>query len=167
MNIRPAIQADFPSVLALNLESERFMSPLTPARLALLAEQAHLHWVVEDNGSVAAFLLAFREGSAYDSVNYQWFAQRYPHFLYVDRIAVSVQAQGRGLGALLYEAVFAHALSTDTPNVACEYDIDPPNPVSASFHARFGFAEVGQQFLVSGNKSVSMQPASARASTKV
>jgi uncharacterized protein len=166
MQIRPAIQADFQSVLALNLESERFMSPLSFSRLELLAEQAHVHWVVEDNSSILAFLLAFREGSAYDSINYKWFSTRYQRFLYVDRIAVSLDAQGRGLGTLLYKSVFAQARSTAVQYVACEYDVDPPNPVSANFHARFGFAEVGQQFVASANKAVSMQLASVKVSNE-
>ena len=31
------------------------------------------------------------------------------------------------------------------PVVTCEFDIEPPNPVSAGLHATFGFREVGQQ----------------------
>jgi uncharacterized protein len=40
--------------------------------------------------------------SAYDSVNYRWFTERYDDFMYLDRVAFDAEAQGRGLGTLLY-----------------------------------------------------------------
>jgi len=160
MQIRYALPADRPAVLALNEESEHFLSPLTLARLVVLTAQAEAHWVVEEEGSIVAFLLAFREASAYDSVNYKWFAARYPCFLYIDRVVVTNVAKGLGLGKLLYRTVFAHANGTSVPLVTCEFDIEPPNPVSASFHAKFGFQEVGQQLAGGGKKLVSLQAAS-------
>lgn len=159
MHTRTALPGDLPAVLALNKESEHFLSPLSRERLRLLTEQAERHWVVEDKGSIMAFLLAFREQAAYDSVNYRWFAQRYPKFLYIDRVVVANAAKGKGLGTTLYRSVFAHAQATSVALVTCEFDIDPPNPVSASFHAKFGFHEVGQQLSTGGKKTVSLQVA--------
>jgi predicted GNAT superfamily acetyltransferase len=115
--------------------------------------------VVEEVGEVVAFLLAFRERASYDSINYQWFARRYRTFLYVDRVVTLQSRQRSGAGRLLYEHVFAHAKSTQVPVVTCEYDVDPPNPGSAHFHARFGFYEVGRQVVSGGKKSVSLQAA--------
>jgi hypothetical protein len=46
--------------------------------------------------------------------------------------------------------------------VAAEFDVDPPNPASARFHAKFGFHEVGRQVVPYGMKEVSMQAADAR-----
>jgi predicted GNAT superfamily acetyltransferase len=157
MHTRSAHPADLPSVLALNAESEHFLSPLTLERLRVLAGEADAHWVVEDEGSIVAFLLAFREAAAYDSVNYKWFQARYPRFLYIDRVVVSNAAKGRGLGTVLYRTAFAHAEAASVPLVACEFDVDPPNPVSARFHAKFGFREVGQQRVGGGKKVVSLQ----------
>ena len=164
MRIRTANPADFQSVLALNQESERFLSPLSRARLNVLHHQACLHQVIEIDGKVAAFVLALREGEDYDSVNYRWFLGRYERFMYVDRVVVSGAQQGSGLGRLLYEAVFAHATASGVPVVACEYDIDPPNPVSARFHRAFGFLEVGRQSVGSGEKVVTLPVADAQAS---
>ena len=144
MRIRTANPADFESVLALNQESERFLSPLSRARIDVLHHQACLHQVIEIDGKVAAFVLALREGEDYDSVNYRWFLGRYERFMYVDRVVVSGARQGRGLGCVLYELVFAHTRSTGVPVVTCEYDIDLPNPPSERFHRAFGFLEVGQ-----------------------
>jgi len=162
MNLRPATPSDFPAVLALNAESVRFLSPLSEPRLRLLHEQATLHEVLEEQGEVVAFLLALREGADYDSLNYRWFASRYPHFLYIDRVVVSQRLQARGAGTALYERAFAYATDTGVPLLTCEFDLDPPNPVSARFHARFGFQEVGRQAVSGGAKQVSLQAALLR-----
>lgn len=155
--LRPAVAGDFAAILALNAESVHFLSPLDAARLQHLHAQAAYHRVVEVDGAVAAFLLALREDADYDSPNYRWFVQRYPEFLYVDRIVVSAAQHGRGLGALLYEDLFAFARTHGVRRVTCEFDLDPPNPASARFHARFGFHEVGTQWLGGGKKQVSLQ----------
>jgi predicted GNAT superfamily acetyltransferase len=159
MHIRPALRKDFPAVLALNAESVHFLSPLGNARLEHLDKHSTLHCVIEREGVVGAFLLVFREGADYDSSNYQWFAQRYERFLYVDRVVVSSLLRGQGAGVLLYDQVFRYACEIGVPLVACEFDIDPPNPVSEQFHARYGFHEVGRQLVADGKKQVSLQVA--------
>ena len=159
MQIRPATRSDFPAVLSLNAESVHYLSPMNDARLTALCDEAEAHWVVQHEGRVCAFLIALREGATYDSVNYGWFCLRYPKFLYVDRVVVSHAMQGRGFGAALYQAVFAHAKLTAVPVVTCEFDVDPPNPVSANFHAKFGFSEVGRQLVARDTKTVSLQAA--------
>ncbi len=159
MTPRTTSTIDFEAVLALNHESVHFLSPLTHERLGSLHRQAELHQIVEVDGVIIAFVLALREAATYDSVNYQWFAQRYDRFLYVDRVVVSVAHQGSGAGRVLYESVFAHAKATGVSVVTCEYDVNPPNPVSERFHSRFGFVEVGRQFVAGGKKSVSLQAA--------
>ncbi len=148
--------ADYPRILELNEEFVRFLSPLACARLRDLDSKAELSLVAEQDGAVAAFLLALREQADYDSVNYRWFAQRYPSFLYIDRIVVRAGLQGRGAGSALYRQLFAHAQAAGVQWVACEIDCDPPNPGSDAFHARFGFNEVGRQ-AVPGGKQVSLQ----------
>ena len=153
--IRDAVPRDFPDVVKLNLESERFVSPMNLARLEQLNAWAAYHRVMETDGGVAAFLLGFREGAAYDSPNYRWFAQRYERFFYIDRVIVSEAQRGRGFAAALYEDAFAFAREHGVDTVTCEFDVDPPNPVSRKFHARFGFREVGMNSY--NNKHVAMQ----------
>jgi predicted GNAT superfamily acetyltransferase len=157
--IRVATPQDFPTILALNEESVHFTSPMDAARLQRLHAQATYHRVFERDGIVVAFLLALREGSDYDSPNYRWFADRYRHFLYIDRVVVSLRHQGQGLGAKLYQDLFASARAAGVERVTCEFDIEPPNAASAKFHARFGFEEVGSQWLAGGKKRVSLQAA--------
>lgn len=155
--IRDAATDDFPAILALNAESVHFLSPLEETRLRRLHAQAFYHHVVELDGAVAAFLLVLREGADYDSPNYRWFAQRYPQFLYIDRIVVAADRQRHGLAAMLYDDLIAFAKTTGMETLTCEFDLDPPNPASAKFHARYGFREVGTQWLGGGKKQVSLQ----------
>ena len=159
MHLRPATHTDFPAILELNAASVAALSPLDAERLAWLHGMAAVHAVIEADGEVGAFVLALREGTSYDSPNYRWFAERYPRFLYVDRIVVDAALRGRQAGARLYAQVFAHAEAAGVPWVTCEFDLDPPNPASASFHARFGFQELGQHRVAGGSKQVSLQAA--------
>jgi uncharacterized protein len=157
MVIRDAEEPDFSVVLALNEGSVQVLAPMTRERLEKLHRTASLHWVLEQEGEVVGFVLAFREGIDHDSVNYLWFAERYPSFLYVDRVVVAPDARGRGAGSLLYARLFAHACAIGAEWVTAEFDVDPPNPASAGFHAKFGFHEVGRQVVPYGMKQVSMQ----------
>lgn len=157
LQIRPASPSDFATILDLNAQSVHFLSPLDLPRLTRLHDQACLHLVADHDGRVAAFLLAFRETAAYDSVNFRWFTDRYLHFLYIDRIVIGADFRGRGVGVDLYRQVFDFARREDIALVACEIDRDPPNLVSEQFHRRFGFAEVGRQRVPYAEKMVSMQ----------
>jgi predicted GNAT superfamily acetyltransferase len=157
MKIRTTQQDDSSQILRLNEESVQFLSPMTAERLALLHTQAAYLRVLEVAGQVAAFVLAFREGSAYDSPNYGWFASRFPKFLYIDRVVVSLDIQGRGAGKLLYEDLFAFARTSGIGLVTCEIDLVPPNPNSQRFHERYGFTQVGTQTYGHAQKLVSLQ----------
>ena len=158
--IRDAIFQDFPAILALNLEMEQYLSPMDSALLSNLHGIAVYHRVLETApGVIAGFLLALREGTEYGSPNYRWFAEHYREFLYIDRVVVASGEQGKGLGAALYDDLFAFAREQGIAAVTCEFDIDPPNEASRRFHARYGFREVGTQWVAGGKKQVSLQVA--------
>lgn len=153
--IRPATVDDFIAIVALNLAFERFLSPLDASRLARLDHACAYHKVIELDKRMAAFLLAFRERADYDSINYQWFDQRYERFLYIDRIVVAEGYRGMGLARTLYDDIFEYARQSLVTQVALEYDIDPPNEPSRRLHQSLGFVEVGRQDAV--GKQVSLQ----------
>lgn len=157
MTIRKLEMKDYHRVLELNNESVHFLSPLTNDKLESIISQSEMVNVIEVDGRVEAFVLTLKEGKEYDSVNYLWFSNHYDHFLYIDRVVVSLQMQGKGLGNILYESVFSHAKLIGVPYVAAEIDINPPNPESLKFHEKFGFAEVGKQTVAQGKKVVSLQ----------
>jgi len=153
--VRNARPTDFPSIAALNADAESFLSPMNEARVERLHAWAAHHRVIQDDAQVAAFLLAFREGAAYDSPNYRWFSERYASFIYIDRVVVASAERGKGLATSLYLDVFAFARKTGVALVTCEFDLEPPNEVSRRFHERLGFEEVGKHAY--NNKRVSMQ----------
>ena len=149
--IAPIPAASEPAVLALNNEHAAELSWLEPDQLSRLVGAA---FYARRIGDLEAFLLAFDENAAHDSPNFLWFRERFPHFVYVDRIAVAASARGRGHARLLYEGLFAHAASAGHTMIGCEVNLDPPNPASDSFHAALGFSEVGHATIHGGAKSV-------------
>jgi hypothetical protein len=153
--VRPARESDLESELQLNREFVRLLSPLDLAGLRQLDRLAAYHRVAEVEGECAGFVIALREGCDYASPNYRWFAERHARFLYVDRVVVARELQGRGLAGLLYRGVLDFASRSGARRVTCELDREPLNERSARFHARLGFREVGT--LSHPGKIVSLQ----------
>ena len=156
LTLRDAGERDFDAIVALNAAEVARTSPMDRARLAGLHTLAWHHRVACVDGTVRAFVLAMDHGAAYDNDNLRWFRARLPAFAYVDRIVVDAALAGRGVGARLYRALCEAARARGIAHLACEYDLDPPNPASRAFHARFGFVEAGQRRTDAG-KLVSMQ----------
>ena len=157
--IRDITSSDFDAVIALNDAEVQQTSPMDAARLRLLLGMAAYRKVATVDGEVAAFLIALRDGAPYENDNYDWFASRFPRFLYVDRIVVGARFAGRRIGSRLYEDLFAFARTSGVQTITCEYNIDPPNPASRAFHDRFGFCELSTQWVAGGTKQVSLQAA--------
>lgn len=155
--IRDVRSADYPHIVSLNREFVHFTSEMDEHRLGLLNDFSSYHRVVEVDGKVVAFLLVMGPGSSYDSVNYRWFDERYESFYYVDRIVIAGSEHRKGLGRVLYDDLFEQAKQNLVKVLTCEYYTTPANPVSAAFHQRYGFSEVGSQVIVAGEKIVSMQ----------
>jgi uncharacterized protein len=106
-----------------------------------------------------------RPGADYESENYAFFEARGVDHLYVDRIVVAASERGAGLGAVLYEAVFAAAAAEGRREVTCEVNLDPPNPGSLAFHERLGFRSVGTQATKGGTVTVSLLAAAVPGAT--
>ena len=157
--IRDITDSDFEAVIALNDAEVQQTSAMDATRLRSLVDMAAYRKVMVVDGQVAAFLIALRDGAPYENDNYAWFASRFPQFLYVDRIVVGTRFAGRRIGSRLYDGLFAFARDSGVRAVTCEYNIDPPNPASRAFHDRFGFRELGTQWVASGAKQVSLQAA--------
>ncbi|MGJ4803537.1 GNAT family N-acetyltransferase [Luteimonas sp. SDU82] len=157
IQLRDAGHADLQRILALNRREQQHTSALELSRLEQLHALAWHHRVAVADGEVVAFLLAMRDGAAYDGENFAWFAARWRNFAYIDRIVVDPGHGGRGIARRLYEELFALARQQGLDLVACEYNIKPPNPASRAFHQRLGFSEAGRQYVADGSKQVSMQ----------
>jgi predicted GNAT superfamily acetyltransferase len=157
--IRAATAADFPAILKLNDAEVQHTSAMNLARLGFLDGIACYHKVAIADGQVAAFLLAMGAGAPYQNDNYNWFATRCGSFIYVDRVVVTAGCAGRGIGSRLYADLFAHARAQGIKTITCEYNIQPPNPASQAFHDKYGFTELGTQWVANGTKQVSLQAA--------
>ena len=111
------------------------------------------------------FVICLPPRTAYGSLNYAWFNERFDSFIYVDRIAVLEAHRDKGVGTKLYDRVVAysqenvllliHRKITSLLQIEkAEVNLEPPNPGSMRFHHRFGFEEVGT--LHHKEKSVTM-----------
>ncbi|SFO88926.1 hypothetical protein SAMN03159463_03176 [Mesorhizobium sp. NFR06] len=143
--------ADEAAILALNNEHAAELSWLEPERLSFLLGEA---FYTRRIGMLEAFIMCFDQDARYDSPNFLWFRERYPRFVYVDRVVVAAEARGRGHARRLYEDLFEHARDSGYAVVTCEVNADPPNPASDAFHAALGFAEIGDAVIHGGKKSV-------------
>ena len=159
--LRNASAEDFGSIVELNEREVQQTSPMDLERLRELAQMSSYHKVAVADGRIAAFLLAMREDAPYRNDNYAWFAARFSQFIYVDRIVVHPDFAGLKIGSQLYEDLFSYARSQGIRAITCEYNIQPPNPASQRFHDKFGFRELGRQWVAHGTKLVSLQSAEA------
>jgi len=156
ISYRPATAADYDAILALNTAAVPSVNLIAADVLSGLHRQAVALLVGEDcavSNSVTGFVLALDETSDYDSVNYTYFQENYPQFVYVDRIVVSPQYQQLGIGRHFYERLFN--LAAGKP-VTCEVNLLPPNPNSLAFHKRLGFVQVAEQDTEGGSKRVAL-----------
>lgn len=142
MQLRPYRPADSDEVLELNQGAQEGVGWLDADRLEWLVGLASQVLVVEESGSVAGFAVVLRPGTAYDSVNYRWFAERYTDFGYLDRIVVASAHRRRGIAGRLYDA--AEQASRPDGRLLCEVYVEPPNEPSLAFHAGRGYTEVGR-----------------------
>lgn len=159
--LRATTCEDIARILELNTAEVQHTSPLDQSQLEQLLGMASYSRVATVAGRVVAFIIVLGEGMPYTSDNYRWFAAHYPRFLYIDRIVVDAETAGRGIGRTLYEDLFRFARAQAVEVVACEYNLEPPNPASAAFHRRLGFTERGRQRVAGGTKLVSLQVAEA------
>jgi uncharacterized protein len=155
MLIRPIGDDDAQAVLALNEESVWALSPLDDGRLITLRAQAAHALLVELDGQVAGFAVAYAPGSAYDSINYAWHAERFDSFLYLDRIAVASAFRRRGVATALYDEMELNA--KEQGRMVCEVYSDPPNVESLAFHAARGYREIGSLRQTDGKVTVMLE----------
>jgi uncharacterized protein len=155
VEIRALDDADVGAVLGLNEESVAALAPMSAPDLARFRSLTPHLVVCDVDGEVAAFAIAYPPGTAYDSVNYRWHAERFDDFLYLDRIAVAARFRRRGLATALYDAI--EEIAREHGRMVCEIYSDPPNDVSIAFHTSRGYQEVGRQRLANGHEVVMME----------
>ena len=147
---------DVPRLVELNDAASPAVPITSETEMAALLGSAGFTLAARDDGALVGFVIGMHSGTDYASENYRFFNARSSDFLYVDRIVIDGSRRGTGTGRALYEAVFEIARSHGLREVTCEVNLDPPNPESLAFHARLGFARVGEQETKNGSVTVAL-----------
>ncbi len=119
--IRSIAQDDDTALLKLNNAFSVETSFLDVGGWRSLVERARFAYVAPPD---KAFLLAFDRKPAEVSPNFDWLAERYSGFVYIDRVVVAASGHGQGLGKALYERLFVEARAAGFTSVACEVNLD-------------------------------------------
>ncbi len=106
------------------------------------------------HGAISGFLLVLPSGLEYKSLNYKWFSGKYKKFAYIDRIVIMDEFRNNGIGKGLY--LDLEKSISDYELIACEFNIEPPNPISKKFHESLNYENVGYQLTENATKKVSL-----------
>lgn len=153
--IRDVREHELEAILELNNSVGPGILSLSMEQLRFCFAQAAYFRVADVDGKIVGFLIAYDEDSDYASSNYQWFRQRYPAFLYIDRVVVARAQRRAGLGRVFYADVTSFA-EVRRPLLACEVFLEPRNDAVLLFHGTYGFHEVGQRVMEETGTRVSM-----------
>lgn len=155
IRVRRAKEEDITAVLELNQINVPMVSSIDRTWLLKYLSETKLFGIAEIGKIFAGYIIGMSPDADYKSENFLWFRQKYQDFLYVDRLAVGLEFQGRGVGKELYK--YAESLVDDRPGlITCEVNIRPANDRSYQFHQGLGFIEVGQQETKGGEIRVAM-----------
>lgn len=155
ITIRDVDERELDSVLALNNAAGINILPLDAAAIRHFYKTAAYFRLAEVDGLLVGFLIALDASADYASPNFLWFRERYPDFLYIDRIVIASPRRGLGVGRSFYADVTSFA-EVRVPLLACEVFLEPRNDVAVLFHGTYGFQEVGQQLMPGVDRRVSM-----------
>lgn len=155
ITIRDVREHELDSVVAVNNAAGPSILPMDLAKARFFWENAEYFRVAEQDGLVTGFLVAFSQDAPHDSPNFQWFRERYPEFLYIDRIVIARPRRGGGRGRAMYADVQSFA-EVRSPLMACEVFLQSGSDPALLFHGSFGFREVGQNVMPESGIRASM-----------
>lgn len=147
--------SDLEAVLTLNQTEVPHVGSVDLDKMKWFSANAAYFRTATVDKQLAAYLIGMRPGTAYESLNYRWFCDRYDDFAYVDRIAVAKFARRYGLASRLYDD-FARSVPGSVGIMTCEVNLKPPNETSMRFHEKLGFRQVGSLACDDGEKEVAM-----------
>ena len=153
MKIRKAQRGDLDRIMKLNEAAVPHVSSVGMEDMKYFLDVADPFLVVEEEGTLAGFMIVLQQGLDYPSLNYRFFCGNYSKFDYVDRIVIGEAFRGKKLGTALYQ----HLMEESRKKIiTCEVNLLPPNPNSMAFHKALGFNKVAEQKTEGGEKSVAM-----------
>ncbi|MGD8379019.1 MAG: GNAT family N-acetyltransferase [Gammaproteobacteria bacterium] len=141
ISLRDANSRDLDFLLELNNAVVPAVNELDGDAVGWFLTHAPYARLAELDATPAGFLFGLTHENDYASANFAWFRERFPEFVYVDRVAVAEPARRAGVARALYDDFMRHAGGRS--RVVCEVNIRPRNERSLRFHARLGFEQVG------------------------
>ena len=153
LSIQWLVETDIPLMLEINEQGLPGTGKVNQQEMQNLLELSELSLGVFADKKLLGFVICLLPKTEYGSLNYAWFNERYDEFIYVDRIAVAIDARNQGIGSMLYDKVFDYAITNNIP-VTAEVSLRPPNQGSDRFHLRHGYQIIGE--LDHGEKAVTM-----------
>ena len=144
--IRDVREHELDLVLALNNAAGPGILPMDAGKLRFFWENADYFRVAEKDGHLAGFLVAVGQDAPHDSPNFLWFRDKYPEFLYIDRIVIASTRRGAGAGRVFYGDVQSFA-EVRVPRLCAEVFLEGSNHPALLFHGSFGFREAGQHVM--------------------
>jgi uncharacterized protein len=149
LRLREYDPADLAAIHSINEAAYPAVGAATFDDLGHIARESLIALVADEPGTatIAGFCLVLAPGADYHSMNYVWFGQRYENFVYLDRVAIDPAFQRLGLGMEMYTEVerIAGVRFPEATYFTLEVNLRPRNEQSLAFHAKLGFAEVGQR----------------------
>ena len=109
-----------------------------------LIQLSALNFFVLNEEEIIGFIICFREGSKYPSLNYKFFSDCENKFLYIDRVVIKKEYRRMGAGTLLYNHLSKVAKLENLP-ICCEVNTKPINQISLNFHSKNKYIEVGER----------------------
>jgi uncharacterized protein len=155
ITIRDVQAHELDAVLALNNAAGPGILPMDAARIRFFWENADYFRVAEEDGLLAGFLIALSHRAPHSSSNFLWFRERFPEFIYVDRVVIASARRSSGVGRVFYGDVQSFS-EVRVPLVAAEVFLEPGSHPALLFHGTFGFREVGQHLMQETGRHASM-----------
>ena len=131
--------SDLDDVWQINQENVPAVGEESIEALVEILAMSSISLVAEYKNTVVGFCMVLGPHTSYGSPNYLYFCSKLTNFIYLDRVAVKEDWQGKGIGADLYREV---ELRSTAEWFALEVNTKPRNDGSLKFHAREGFVEM-------------------------
>ena len=144
---------DLEFIVSLNKDSMPSVSELSTEKAIHLLKISNYFRILKIKDKPIGFLNAIFSDMEFNNINYLWFKNRYKNFIYVDRIIINKEFQNHGYGAIFYNDLI-NTINDDFLNIGCEINVKPYNLKSINFHKKFGFMEVGREYIENGKKQV-------------
>ena len=147
---------DFEDIINLNKKFITVLNDLTLKDLIYFKKISPYFKTLKIGDKFEGFIITLFPNCNYKSENYIWFNSRFKSFIYIDRICISNKQQQKGYGFAIYKDLLKN-IKKKVKRITCEVNLIPENFISNRFHKKFGFEEIGTQYIDNKKKMVSLK----------